>query len=603
MRNAIWRMSAGQDRHARRRSVGTANRRAGGLALLSAALAAALPLAAQAGKVSTWRDATAEDFRKGELSGVVVTSEGSVVLSRRIEPLASTESAAVWDLARDEQNNVYAAAVDPGRVLRVTPAGSAETIWQSDDVQPFAVAVRHDGTVVVGTSPDGRVLRLTADGAETLFKSDAQYIWDLAIDAAGNLYAATGPEGKVLRIDKEGKGSVFYDVKQNHVLCLAPGRDGNLYAGTDGGGLIYRIDAQGKGFVLHESGRDEVRCLLLTADGTLYAGTGSAPESGRSSLAGSSRRSTSRSSSSSSSSNNSAESSSKPGENALYRVAADGTVRQIFEEKAVFFSLLEQGPRLLIAAGAPGVVYQVDSETLSHSQLVRPDADQVLALLGRKDGSVVVGTGNPGRLHALAPGFASGGTFISRVFDAGLTSRWGALTWQAKTREGSSLSFALRSGNVDEPDETWSDWSAELTEPRNSSIPCPAARFLQYRATLKTVSPESGPTLRVVSLRYQTANQAPQITKIDVPHVAEADGKSRQEKLKLTWEASDPNDDDLRYQLWFRKEEWKNWVRLEEDLEKSEYEWDTTTVPEGTYRVRVEATDAQNNPPAEALSA
>ena len=62
-------------------------------------------------------------------------------------------------------------------------------------------------------------------------------------------------------------------------------------------------------------------------------------------------------------------------------------------------------------------------------------------------------------------------------------------------------------------------------------------------------------------------------------------------KLKFKWTATDANEDELTYSLYVRKEGWKSWVQLEEDLTKTEYEWDTTTTPSGVYQLKVVASD------------
>src|SRR5262249_19100284 len=58
----------------------------------------------------------------------------------------------------------------------------------------------------------------------------------------------------------------------------------------------------------------------------------------------------------------------------------------------------------------------------------------------------------------------------------------------------------------------------------------------------------------------------------------------------------------LTYALYVRKEGWKNWVQLEDNLEKREYEWDTTTTPTGIYQLKVVASDRKDNPAEEALT-
>ena len=98
-----------------------------------------------------------------------------------------------------------------------------------------------------------------------------------------------------------------------------------------------------------------------------------------------------------------------------------------------------------------------------------------------------------------------------------------------------------------------------------------------------------------------TTNQAPEINKLEVPDL-NAVNLDNPKKLKIKWSAVDANEDDLTYRLLVRKNGWNSWVELEDDLDKTEFEWDTTTTPSGIYRVKVIASDRKDNPEAEALT-
>jgi hypothetical protein len=70
--------------------------------------------------------------------------------------------------------------------------------------------------------------------------------------------------------------------------------------------------------------------------------------------------------------------------------------------------------------------------------------------------------------------------------------------------------------------------------------------------------------------------------------------------IKVTWKVDNPDNDQLRYRVAFRREGqnmWRDVVRPDEVLTKSEVDWDTGALPEGKYRVRVEASDEIANPP------
>jgi hypothetical protein len=211
-------------------------------------------------------------------------------------------------------------------------------------------------------------------------------------------------------------------------------------------------------------------------------------------------------------------------------------------------------------------------------------------------------TGDPGKLYVLQDQYASSGTIVSDVLDAKLISKWGSLRWKAQTPADTSVTVALRSGNTSEPDETWSSWSAEQTDPEQAVIAAPTARFLQYRVTLTTRDAARTPALLSLALRYMTTNQAPEISSVQVPDL-DAVNQENPKKVRFKWTATDPNEDDLTYALYIRKDGWKNWVELEDNLDRTDYEWDTTTTPSGTYQVKVVASDRKDNPPEEALTA
>jgi hypothetical protein len=68
---------------------------------------------------------------------------------------------------------------------------------------------------------------------------------------------------------------------------------------------------------------------------------------------------------------------------------------------------------------------------------------------------------------------------------------------------------------------------------------------------------------------------------------------------KLGWTVENSDDDRLRYRLQFRREDqtvWRNILRETEILTTAEYSWNTASIPDGFYIVRVEASDEQDNP-------
>jgi hypothetical protein len=594
-----------------------------------------------AAKVKVWYQHAPGQFEKARLKQMVQSNEGVLRLSRQLRPLAGLDAAHIWDMVEDKEGNLLVATGDEGKIFKVPVEGKPTVVYAGQQSEVLCLVLASDGSIYAGTGPNGQILRIDPHGQTKVFCETGEgYVWSLAIDPQGrSLYAGTGPHGRIYRINGEGKATVFYSTRQEHILCLAADKDGMLYAGTDKGGLVYRIDPQAKGFVLYQAKQGEIRALKVTTD-AVYAGT-SAPTQRRRSgghtalgreatesvkgksetlsaaaaLAREERKAKSHKKATatskklaaaeeqeeSKSSPSSAPSTPVSGENSVYRIARDGTVREVFREKTMILSLLQQGERFYAGTGMDGQLFEFNEATREQSEIARLDHGQILCLCRRRDGSIVLGTGDPGKLYVLQDHHAERGSVVSEVLDAGIISKWGALRWEGATPPGTSVSVATRSGNVAEPDDTWSDWSAEQTDMEQSAIAAPAARFLQYRLTLTTTNLSRSPSVRAVTLRYKTTNQAPEITKIEVPDL-NAVNLDNPKKLKFKWSAVDANEDELTYRFFIRKDGWNNWVEMEDDLDRTNFEWDTTTTPSGTYRVKVIASDRKDNPEGEALT-
>jgi hypothetical protein len=70
--------------------------------------------------------------------------------------------------------------------------------------------------------------------------------------------------------------------------------------------------------------------------------------------------------------------------------------------------------------------------------------------------------------------------------------------------------------------------------------------------------------------------------------------------VHVSWKVENPDQDPLRFRLSYRREgeaTWRDMLRSDEIVTKTDYDWETATLPEGKYRVRVEASDELANPP------
>ena len=590
---------------------------------------------ADAGKVKVWFHHAAADYDKAKFDKAVLSNEGTLRLARELRPFADLDAAHVWDIVEDAAGNLIVATGDDGKLFRVGADGKAKLLTASKESQILCLARTPEGGVYAGTGPSGKILKIDADGkTATVADNLGKYVWSLVYDpTTKSLLAGTGPKGKIYRVGLDGKTAVFYASKQDHILSLA--LDGpTLYAGTDKGGLVYRIDPAGKAFVLYHASQNEVRALSAH-DHVVFAGT-SAPASKR--LASTPTKSSPSSSPSGSGSGTggassgadepmksktsiepstgtatfaaaddkgspaSAPSTAGSGENSLYRIAGDGTVRELFRDRALVLCLLRVGARLYVGTGMQGQLFEIDEATKERIELARLDHGEIHCLLRRKDGSIVLGTGDPGRLYVLEKNYVRRGEVVSDVLDAKLVSTWGALSWKAETPAGTAVDVSVRAGNVALPDDTWSAWMPCLPDADATRSKAPNARYLQYKIEMKSADPKITPEVRQIAIRYRTNNQAPEITSLDVPDL-DAVNVDQPKKFRIKWSATDPNEDELTFDLYVKKAGWKDWVLLDENIDRKDFDWDTTRTPSGMYRVKIVASDRRDNSAEEALTA
>ena len=139
------------------------------------------------------------------------------------------------------------------------------------------------------------------------------------------------------------------------------------------------------------------------------------------------------------------------------------------------------------------IVFWIDGEALGRILVPVPGVMRPLA------GNKRLGT-EPLRVEwmRVSP-YAPSGRFTSRVLDAGTAAEWGAATWEADLPQPTSLRMHVRTGDVPEPDGTWSGWRPVAAP---GEVVGATARFLQYRADLATTDSAWTPVLRRVAVGY-----------------------------------------------------------------------------------------------------
>jgi len=613
-----------------------------------------------AGDTRTWTQSDFSDYEKGVIKNLSVRSDGLLTLAPRSHELYDTASPYLWALAQDSKGNLYAGGGTSAKLFRIQPDGKGKVLADLEALEIHAIAVDSKDRVYAATSPDGKVYRITGNAKPEVFYSPkAKYIWAMAFDSKGNLYIATGDQGEIHKVTPDGKGSVFFKSDATHVRSLTIDAHDNLIAGTDPGGLVLRITPAGDGFVLYQMPKPEVTAVAIAKDGTVYAaavgtrGAGTPLPSAPISIpvtpgptttpvgdTGTTITVTPQRVAAPPPASLSATAGVRGGSD-VYKIEPNGNPSLLWShpQDVVYTIGFDSNGHILLGTGNKGTIYRVETPNL-YTSLLTMQATQITAFQQGHDGHLYAATGNVGKVYDIGPGLESKGTIESDVFDASMYSLWGRLSFEANLN-GGQIAIETRSGNLDQPQKNWSPWSAAITNPKGARITSPAARFVQWRATLTAAANGHSPELESVDVAYLPKNVAPSVSEIEItppnyrfpPSVSSL--LTGPQNLNLPpmgrrtsapspifssdmtstpamqpakgfigarWLASDPNGDSLVYKVEIRGVHETEWKPLKDHLTDKYFSWDSTAFPDGEYRLRVTASDAPSNPPSEALS-
>ena len=629
------------------------------VAFALAAVCAGVSLA-YAAAPTFWQVSNEAEFAKGDVENLSIDTYGRLTLGPAATSIYEASAPFLWSMVSGPDGSMYVGSGNEGQVYRIDAAGRGSVFFDAEELEVHALALAPSGGVYAATSPDGKIYKLDAMGRSTvLFDPPDKYIWGLAVDKGGNVFAATGDKGVVYKITPDGKGSVFYQTKTTHAISLAFESDGHLLVGTESPGRLFRLDTTGKPFVLLDSPYNEIHTLRLDPKGVIYAAAVSGATGGGTISAPSNPEPPAPTTTATVSvsteitaiavvdtpaavggaSSGADRVSTGPSAGGVYRISPDGAWDLIWSsrEDSPYDIAFEADGAVLIGTGNKGKIYRLAGDPLQPTLLTRSTAQQVTTLLSDSAGRIAFTTSNPGKVFRLSPTRSERGTYTSDVRDAQTIATWGAIRWQAQIPAGTRLDVSTRSGNTRTPDETWSDWTPAYPTQEGSPITSPRARYLQWRAAL-TGSRTDAPLLTSVTAAYLPRNIRPEVTSITInppgtvyqrpfptgdPEIAGFDGDVPDRRntprsnpagpnlgrrayqkglLTFVWRAQDDNRDDLMYDVSYRREGETTWKPLKRSLTDEIVVWDTSSVPNGRYVIRVVASDAPSNAPSTALT-
>jgi hypothetical protein len=246
---------------------------------------------------SHWTQQSEADWEAGTFDGVVATNLGDVKLSRAVKTLLSQDArvSSVYAFAEAGDGTIYVGTGPQGVLLAIKGETVSTVAKLGDNVNIFSLLFDDQGRLLIGTGGEkGKVLRLDHpadknDKPHEIFSADGvQYIWAMAKASDGTVYAATGPNGQLFQINPDGSHKVLFDSGENNLLTLISDGKDTLYAGSDPSGLVYKINRKtGDAFILYDAQESEVKALALDTQGNLYAATAEAGEPAKMTASGS----------------------------------------------------------------------------------------------------------------------------------------------------------------------------------------------------------------------------------------------------------------------------------------------------------------------------
>ncbi len=611
----------------------------------------------------TWEQSDAAEFARGTRKGLSIRSDGRLMLAPEFKELDSTSVPYLWTLAQDSKGTIFYAGGAPTgtstKIFALSRGGKPKTYAEVTGLEVHSLAIDQSDRVYAAVLPDAKIYRLK-EGAkpELFFDPKCKYIWAMTFDRAGDLFVATGDAGLIYKVTPDGKGTKFFDTQETHARSMIIDGSGNLIIGTEPGGLVLRVSPAGQSFVLYQTNKREVTALAEHDDLIYAAGIGSKtatpsvsgappvlPSASPSITAtGTPRSGTAPPSLAPAIGSLSA---SVTGGSDLYRIHKDGSAERIWNSTTdlVYALAIDDAGKPILGTGNKGTIFRIDSDQLSTDLLTAPPT-QVTAFLKGANGTIYAATGNVGNLYSIGPPLETNGTLESEVLDANDFAYWGKAHLTPALHPG-AVALETRSGNLSNPQNSWSPWTPVEISEHGGTIASPAARFLQYRLTLNRAAGDgASPEVSAVDIPFLPKNVAPRIQQIDiapfnyrqppstnalersvaasgspmtltVPAVGQK--KSSVSSLSLEtagsatlqyskgfltvrWNATDPNNDSLAYRLEIRDKNGKKWQLLKDKLQDRFYSFDTTAFPDGQYVVRITASDAPGNTPANALT-
>ncbi len=534
--------------------------------------------------------------------------------------------------------DLYVGSSPEGKIYRVTPQGQSSVFYNPKVKYIWALTFDKQGQLYVGTGDHGEILRVSRDGkGDVFFSSNQTHIMCLTLDKDGNLLAGSEPGGLIYRISPQGKAFVLYQASLPEIHSLVTDEQGHIYAAVLGNPVAPGMPGYFRGPTTPNlvSGPAVATVTVVASAGDVGGDPAKAPQTAPAPTRSQAPKNV----------NPNVSAGYGPpyqqfaqGQGALVEIFSNYSAQTLWTSNTEsIFGLATRGSDVLFSTDANGHIFDLQPSTDGPRLTLLTETRESLPTRILTLGSdLFVATSNIAKLIQIGTRIGSEGTYESPVKDAKFISHWGEISWRAEVPDGCSLKFYTRSGNSKRPDNTWSDWSSPYLSPAGNPIVSTPARYIQWKAVFQG-SGEETPQLSGVTLSYLNQNLPPEIRSLTVtdgeekstlagvpivtggivmpagsvstPGVASVtyDGigtwaaPNDKTPVLISWQATDPNHDQLTYSLYLKSADEHEWHLLKDGLRETNFALQPDSLPDGQYQVRLVVSDEASNPPALAL--
>ena len=414
------------------------------------------------------------DFQNGDFDGTNIDGMGRLFIGPQVQSIKGPASEYYLSLDFAKNGDLLVGTGHKASVYRIKPAtGEAEEIFNSPELDVYALLAKQNNEIYVGTSPNGKIYKIDKDKkVEEVTDFSEKIIWDMVEDRQGDIICAVGSEGGVYQIKAAGEAINIFQSEDSHIVSLCITKNNAILAGSGDRGILYKIENR-KVKVLFDAPFEEIKGIAEDQDGNIYfsasRGVRSYGDPPRERIEPSF--------------NGDKGDKKKPTKEkcALYRRSTNGVVEKIWSSKTEYiYSIYYDADTnsVIAATGNSGRIYKIEKDT-SFSLLYESESAQVFKIKGNQKGITFI-TNNTATITTIKPALNSKGTYLTKIFDLKVPSRLGRLYWDAEQAAGTQVQLFARVGNSNIPDNTWTEWSPPFTNPQNSNIGLAGYRYFDF---------------------------------------------------------------------------------------------------------------------------